>query len=75
LLGPAYKAVLVLPAINFPEVPGCPGLSQESVNALYFYFNVHTSRQIETHQHINRLGVGIDHVYQTVVGTNFKMLV
>ena len=36
--------------------------------------DIHTCRQIETHQHVNRLRIRIDDIDQTIVGTNFEML-
>src|SRR5271157_2328472 len=42
---------------------------------LYLDFNIHARRQIETHQHINCLGVWIQNINQTIVCPDFIMLV
>ena len=38
-------------------------------------FDIYTRGQVQSHQHIDRLGVGIKNVYKTIVSTNFEVLV
>ena len=42
---------------------------------LYFYFNVHTRRQVEPHQHIDGLRVGVEDINQAIVRADLKVLV
>jgi hypothetical protein len=42
---------------------------------LYFYFNVHTRRKVQSHEHIDGLGVWIQNIDQAVMCADFKMLV
>jgi hypothetical protein len=47
----------------------------DNICSLNLYFNVHTRRQVKPHQHVDRLGVGIEDVDQAVVRTDFEVLV
>jgi hypothetical protein len=38
-------------------------------------FNVHTGRQIETHQHVNGFRIGVENIYQPIMRTDLEMLV
>jgi len=42
---------------------------------LDFDFDIHTRRKVQAHEHINRLGIGIQNVNQAVVSADFKVLV
>ncbi len=42
---------------------------------LYFYFNVHTRRKVQSHEHIDGLGIRIQNIDQAVMCADFKMLV
>lgn len=37
--------------------------------------NIHASRQVEPHQHVNRLRIGVENINQTIVRPNLKVLV
>jgi hypothetical protein len=37
--------------------------------------NVHTRGQVQSHQHVNRLGVRIKNIDEAIVGANFEVLV
>ena len=37
--------------------------------------DIHTRREAEAHEHVNRLGIGLQHIDQAVVRANFKVLV
>jgi hypothetical protein len=44
------------------------------MTCLDFNLDIHTRRKVEPHQHINRLGIWIEYIDQTVVRADFKML-
>lgn len=52
-----------------------PYLAEKRNFRLDFDLNIHASRQAETHQHVNRLGIGFQNVDQPVMGADFEMLV
>src|SRR5512140_2437159 len=47
----------------------------EQARYLDFYLNINARRQIEPHEHIDRLGIWIENIDQAVMSPNFKVLV
>ncbi len=42
---------------------------------LNLYFNVHTRWKVQSHQHIDGLGIWVQDIDQSFMGSDFKMLV
>ncbi len=72
----AYKTALTLPPFCDLVTTLFTHLDRSmKAEILYFYFNVHTRRKVQAHQHVDGLGVWIQDINQAVMCADFKMLV
>lgn len=65
-------------------VPGTPGihwrlmhnaLEKSCRSGLDFDLDVNARRKVQAHQHIDRLGIRVQHINQSIMGPDLKMLV
>ena len=78
-MGPTYRAVLTL-SINVSKLSialpdACAWRAILKAFLLDFNFDIHSRREVQPHQHIDRFRIRIEYIDQAVMSADFKVLV